>query len=165
MAAGLSNSLPLILLAEDLSDDVFFMRRALAKVGIANPLFVACDGRETIDYLSGAGPYADREHYPLPTLLLLDIHMPLVNGFEVLAWLQTQPQLDDLAVVVLSGSNVQSDIQRAKQMGADDYRLKPAGVKALVNLVQELHARWLTATPAQSPAPLSATSSSPSPHK
>ncbi len=134
-----------ILLAEDDDNDVFFVRRALQQAGLANPLIVARDGKEAVDYLEGAGPYNDRARHPLPGLLLLDLKMPLLNGFDVLTWLQTRPELGYLPVVVLSSSDHDLDMQKARQLGADDYRVKPSDFQNLVQIVQELHSRWLTA--------------------
>ena len=135
---------PLILLAEDSSDDVFFMQRALEIARIANPLAVAADGQEAVDYLEGIGPFADRQSHPFPRLLLLDIKMPRMNGFDVLAWLSAQSQISRPAVVMLSSSDLESDIEKARLLGADDYRVKPHGLNALVVLLHQLHARWLT---------------------
>src|SRR3954447_20697293 len=132
-----------ILLVEDLSDDVFFIERALGKAGVPNPLAVVSNGHEAIHYLDGHGHFADRGQYPLPGLLLLDLKMPQMDGFDVLAWLLPQRQFDNMAVVVLSGSELESDIVKAKELGADDYHVKPAGVDGLVALVRGLREKWL----------------------
>ena len=136
--------LPLILLAEDDNDDVLLMRRALKKSAIENPVFVAHDGQEAIDYLEGEGPYADRTTYPLPGLLLLDLKMPRVDGFDVLAWVQDHAAFNDLPTVVLSGSDLEEDVVKAKKLGADDYRVKPGEPANLTEMVHQLHSRWLT---------------------
>lgn len=136
---------PVILLAEDHPDDVFVFRLALQKAGLSNSLFVARDGQEAIDYLGGEGPYACRQSYPLPKLFLLDLKMPRMDGFDVLTWLKDRPEFDELPVVVLSTSSLDDDIQKAKKLGADDYRVKPTGTE-LVRLLQELHASWLKGT-------------------
>ena len=138
----------LILIAEDQPDDVFLMRLAFQKAAVANPVFVARDGQEAIEYLSGEGPYANRRSYPLPHLLLLDLKMPRMNGFDVLEWLQAHPEFRKLPAIVLSGSNLDEDICKAKQLGAADFRVKPIGVENLITLVQELHTCWLNGTPA-----------------
>jgi CheY-like chemotaxis protein len=135
--------MPLILLAEDHPDDVLFMRLALQKSGLTNPLFVARDGQEVVDYLGGEAPYADRTAYPFPSLLLLDIRMPRMDGFDVLRWLQEHPKLNELPIVMLSGSNLEVDMAKAKELGADDYRVKPHGIDNLVKLLHELHGCWL----------------------
>src|SRR5438552_18695144 len=96
-----------ILLAEDDKDEVFLMRRGLEKAGVPNPLFVVENGREVIDYLAGNGQFSSREKYPLPGLMLLDLKMPWMDGFDVLAWLRTKKQFDTLPVVVLTSSKLQ----------------------------------------------------------
>jgi CheY-like chemotaxis protein len=134
---------PLILLAEDDENDAYFVHYALEKAGLSNPLFVAKDGQETLNYLNGTAPYNDREQYPLPGLLLLGLDMPGMDGFELLAWLNAHPGFNTLPIVVLTSSGRASDVQKAKDLGADDYRNKPAKFSDLVNLMAELHARWL----------------------
>ncbi|HWX21977.1 MAG TPA: response regulator [Candidatus Binatia bacterium] len=135
-----------ILVVDDDDNDVFLLRRALTKAGVHNPLFVARDGQEAIDYLAGAAPYSDRGQYPLPALLLLDLKMPRVNGFDVLAWKERRPQLRQLPVVVFSSSSQAADQARARTMGAVDYHAKPADFQELVRLLKNLHERWLGAT-------------------
>ena len=137
-------TMPVILLAEDQPEDVILLRLALETAGLPNPLFSVCDGQDAVDYLNGNGPYADRETYPLPSLLLLDLKMPIMDGFEVLTWLQSSPRFDDIVIVVLSSSNIEIDVQRAKRLGADDYQIKPNNHSDLVKIMRELHVRWLS---------------------
>jgi CheY-like chemotaxis protein len=101
------------------------------------------DGQEAIDYLRGDADYADRARYPFPGLLLLDLKMPKVDGFDVLSWLKTRPDLETLAVVVLSSSSREDDIERARELGADDYRVKPADFEDLLALAQDVASKWL----------------------
>jgi len=135
---------PLILLAEDEPDDQFFIRLGLKHAGLSNPLYVVRDGREAVDYLAGNGQFADRERFALPGLVILDLKMPRMNGFEVLAWIQARPEFSHIPVVVLSGSNVEADVARAKRLGAQDYLTKPAHPRILAELLLELHGRWLS---------------------
>ena len=144
MSKKTSKKLSPILLAEDQPDDIFFMRSALEKAGIPNPLHVVRDGQEAIDYLEGEGQFANRDVYPLPRLLLLDLKMPRLDGFDVLDWLASCPELNDLAVVILSSSAMEPDRSRARRMGADDYLTKPSAIDELVKLVQDLHVRWIS---------------------
>jgi CheY-like chemotaxis protein len=132
-----------ILLAEDDKNDIFMMRRGLAKAGVPNPLFVVENGREAIDYLAGNGDYAAREKFPLPGLMLLDLKMPWMDGFDVLAWLRTRKQFDSLPVVVLTSSKLQSDIDRSRQLGVYDYRVKPQVLEDLVRLLDDVRKCWL----------------------
>jgi CheY-like chemotaxis protein len=132
-----------ILVADDEPNDIFFLKHAFAKAGRGYRIMDVPDGEKAIGYLSGSAPYADRSRFPLPTLLLLDLKMPKVNGFEVLAWLQREKRLDSLKVVVLSSSGLPSDKQKAASLGAHDYRVKPADIAEMLILVNELSARWL----------------------
>jgi CheY-like chemotaxis protein len=134
---------PAVLIADDDSNDVFFLRRALQKAGLAHPVLDVPDGELAIHYLSGDANYADRSRFPIPSLMFLDLKMPKVSGFEVLEWINTQKNLGDLKVVVLSSSGLQSDIQRARTLGAHDYRVKPADIDDMISMVKELAAKWL----------------------
>jgi CheY-like chemotaxis protein len=136
-------SAPPILLAEDDENDRFFLHRALQRAGLPNRLITVQDGQEAINYLAGNGAFADRHAHPLPGLLLLDLNMPKLNGFEVLAWLDSQPDFEQLPVVVLSSSAQESDIQKARDLGADDYQIKPQNYETLITIIRELHSRWL----------------------
>jgi len=132
-----------ILLAEDDKNEVFLMRRGLEKAGVPNPLFVVENGREVIDYLAGNAQFAARDKYPLPGLMLLDLKMPWMDGFDVLAWLRTKKQFDTLPVVVLTSSKLQSDIDRSRQLGVYDYRVKPHALEDLVRLLDDVRKCWL----------------------
>lgn len=132
-----------ILVAEDDENDVFFLQRALKEAGVQNALFVARDGQEAVNYLSGEPPYSNRADYPLPSLLLLDLKMPRMGGFDVLAWLHSQKEFADLTVLVFSSSSEESDVRKAKDLGADDFLVKPHDSHKLVNLLLEIQKRWL----------------------
>lgn len=131
-----------ILLAEDDPNDVLLIQRAFAKAGLKDVVKIVRDGDQAIDYLSGRGPYADREKYPLPYLLLLDLKMPGTDGFEVLQWLRGEPDLRRLLVVVLTSSNLQADVDRAYELGANSYLVKPVEFDEMVNLIQRFEAYW-----------------------
>ena len=118
------NPAPSVLVAEDNEDDLFFSSRMLAKAGLRAVRHVA-DGCQTIDYLAGRGPYADRARYPLPDLLLLDLKMPGRTGHDVLDWLRLQPGLRGLRVYVLTSSDEPGDRRRAAEAGARGYIVKP----------------------------------------
>src|ERR1041385_3660353 len=121
-----------ILLAEDNPDDVLLTQLALQKARLVNPLHVARDGEEAIAYLAGTGIYADREQYPLPILLLLDLNMPKVTGFEVLEWLREHSFEHHLSVAILTDSDSGPDMRRAYELGADSYLIKPPNAQALL---------------------------------
>jgi CheY-like chemotaxis protein len=122
---------------------VYFLRRALRKVGVANPLVSACNGQEAIRYLQGEGPFSDRAQHSLPALLLLDLKMPFVDGFGVLTWLESRPDVKRFPVVVLTSSEEAADQERVRRLGASDYIVKPKDPGDLVGVVQKLQARWL----------------------
>ncbi|HXP61665.1 MAG TPA: response regulator [Dongiaceae bacterium] len=132
-----------ILLAEDDENDILLVRRAFDRAKIPNPLFIVHSGQETIDYLSGKGTFADRARFPLPGVMLLDLKMPCLDGFDVLAWLRTQAQFDTLPVVVLSSSKLQPDIDRSRQLGVYDYRVKPHSFEDFVRLLDDVRKCWL----------------------
>src|SRR6185436_18985237 len=94
-----------VLVAEDDPSDAFLLQRAFAASGVPAVLHFVRDGQEAIDYLGGEANYANREAHPLPDLLLLDLKMPRLNGFDVLAWLRQQPGLRRLPVTVLTSSD------------------------------------------------------------
>jgi len=133
-----------VLLVEDDVNEVFLMQRAFQKAGLKNPLQVARDGQEAIDYLNHQGQFIDTMRYPSPALMLLDLKMPRKNGFEVLEWLRQQPGLKPLIVVVLSSSSLITDINRAYDLGANSYLVKPGDFDMLIQLVKTLDSYWLT---------------------
>jgi CheY-like chemotaxis protein len=138
-------NLPLstILLVEDNPHDVLLLRRAIRHANLACSLEVAPDGEIALDYLSGQGKYADRDRYPLPALILLDLKLPRKSGHEVLAWLRLQPGLGRLPVVIFTGSHETSDVSRAYDLHVNSYLVKPVTPRALVQLVQRLGEYWL----------------------
>jgi CheY-like chemotaxis protein len=139
---------PAVLIADDDSNDIFFLRRAFQKAGLNHPVLDVPDGERAIHYLSGDQIYADRSQFPFPSLMFLDLKMPKVSGFEVLKWLTEQrKKFPNLKVVVLSSSGLQSDIQKAKELGANDYRVKPADIDDMITMVKEIAERWLGETP------------------
>jgi CheY-like chemotaxis protein len=128
-----------ILLVEDNEDDVFLMKRALRSARILNPIQVMEDGQKAIDYLSGAGPFADRVQYPYPQIIFLDLKLPHKSGFDVLAWRQKNRDLPQSIVIVLSSSNSPQDMERVTALGAAFYSIKPP-TPALFDKLTELFA-------------------------
>ncbi len=132
-----------ILLAEDDANDIFLMRRAFDTAGIPNPLYMVNNGQEAVDYLAGTGTYAHRAKFPLPRLLLMDLKMPLLDGFDVLKWIRSEKQFDLLPVVVLTSSRLQRDVDRSREFGVFDYRVKPHAFEDLVRLLDDVRKCWL----------------------
>jgi CheY-like chemotaxis protein len=136
---------PTILLVEDNGDDVLLLTRAFRKARIANPLNVVKDGEEAIKYLSGDGAYADRSRYSLPFLVLLDLRLPKLSGFEVLAWIRDQSAFAELIVVVLTASDHAKEMSKARQLGANCYLVKPRSFEDIVEMVKGIKGDWLPA--------------------
>jgi len=134
-----------VLLVEDRDDDVFFMRRAWKKQDVKQALQIVADGHQAVAYLAGQEEYSDREKFPLPCLVLMDLKLPYIMGLDVLKWIRNQPLLKTLPVVVFSSSNVQSDIHEAYRLGANSFLVKPSNVEQLDDLVRLIRDFWLTA--------------------
>lgn len=131
-----------ILLVEDDRDDVFIFQRTLKAARIVNPVVVVSTGQDAVDYLSNEGKYTDREKYPLPFVIFLDLKLPYLDGFEVLSWIRAQPHLQSIVVVVLSGSDETRDHQKAYALGARTYLLKPPQVKDIESFVDSMASYW-----------------------
>ncbi|MEC4985347.1 MAG: response regulator [Oscillatoria sp. PMC 1068.18] len=132
-----------ILLVEDDSNDVLLIKRACRLAKLANPIVVVEDGDEAVDYLNGDGKYADRETYPLPTIMLLDLKLPRRSGLEVLSWLRNEPKVKRLPVVVLTSSREHQDVDRAYDIGVNSYLIKPVAFESLMQLIENLNVYWL----------------------
>ena len=116
----------MILLAEDNSTDVLLIRRAFEKVAVLNRVEVVKDGEQATAYLAGEGHYADRQRYPWPSLVLLDIKLPKKSGFDVLSWMRREPASRRVPVVMFTSSAQPGDIARAYDAGANAYHVKPS---------------------------------------
>ncbi|HWQ90162.1 MAG TPA: response regulator [Clostridia bacterium] len=134
---------PTVLHIEDDPNDVLLFQHACRKAGRNLNVQSVGDGDEAIAYFTGKGRFENRETHPLPHLVLLDLKMPRINGFEVLAWLRKSEKLHRIPVVVLTSSNHEADVKRAYDLGANSYLVKPVGFEALVELVQVLEHYWL----------------------
>jgi CheY-like chemotaxis protein len=131
-----------ILVVDDSADDRFLVERALKKAQIANPVRLLDGGEEAIAYLEGRGQYADRLKFPLPAIVLLDLKMPRMSGFEVLQWVRASSDYRRLPVVVMTSSREMPDVNRAYDVGANSYLVKPPSFDALVEMVKSLHLYW-----------------------
>jgi len=122
---------------------VFFLKHAMDKVGLTIPIQVASDGQEAIDYVRGAGKFADREKFPLPCLVLLDLKLPHVMGLDVLKWIRQQYG-QPLVVVILTASSEPSDIAIAYRLGANAFLIKPTGSRSLEDMAGAVRDFWVT---------------------
>jgi CheY-like chemotaxis protein len=127
-----------ILLAEDNPDDVLILRRALKQAQIEYSLQIVPDGVEAVAYLAGRGKYAQRELYPWPCLLLLDLKMPRLDGFGVLQWMNDHGLLSKLPVVILTSSGEEQDLERANGLGVRSYFLKPPTREMVLEIMRSL---------------------------
>ena len=132
-----------ILLVEDESSDVFLMKRALKAAHIVNPLQVAGDGQEAIDYLAGAGKFSDRVQFPIPSMVFLDLKLPYKSGFDVLTWIREQRHLDTTLVIVLTSSSEERDIAQCYKLGARTFLVKPPNAAMLSDLMASLKEFWI----------------------
>lgn len=123
-----------ILVVEDDEADELLIRRTLANSGIPHPRHFVESGEEAINYLVGVGPYSNRERFPLPALVLLDLKLRGMDGFEVLKWIRAHPHFKDLRVVVLTGSSHIRDVNKAYQLGANSFLVKPLDFENIASL-------------------------------
>lgn len=131
-----------ILFVDDNENDIFLLRSAFKKAAFNNPLQEVHNGVEAIAYLSGDALYSDRDKHPVPVLMLLDLNMPMKNGFDVLTWLRAQPGLKRLTVMILTASMRMEDVERAFDLGANSFLVKPSSLDDLTAMVRALR-DWL----------------------
>src|SRR5688500_9564098 len=134
---------PCILLAEDDENDVFFFERAAREANIANQISVVRDGQSAIDYSSGAGEFSDRNRFPLPCVIVLDLKMPRKTGMEVLEWLRAQSRVRTIPVIIFSSSAQGDDVEQAYALGANAFVVKPASVQKRTEFARLLKEFWL----------------------
>jgi CheY-like chemotaxis protein len=131
-----------ILLVEDDPNDVWLVKHAFQNANISNPLRIVNDGQEAIDYLKGGGAYSDRGAFPLPKLVLLDLKMPRLNGFDVIGWMRRHYPWKLTPIIILSSSALPQDVNRAYELGANAYMVKPADYRALERLFRTIADFW-----------------------
>jgi CheY-like chemotaxis protein len=134
----MSAAMTTILHVEDDPNDMLLFEHACRKAGVVFDLQAVSDGDQAIAYLRGSNGFSDRMKHPIPKLILLDLKMPRVSGFDVLAWLRSDELFKQVPVVVLTSSNHDADVKRAYDLGARSYLVKPVGFEALVELVKTL---------------------------
>src|SRR6266702_2575754 len=133
----------IIMLVEDNPDDEELTLRALRKANIANEVFVARDGTEALDFLFSTGRHAERRPVPMPALVLLDLKLPKLNGFDVLERMRADPRTELIPVVVLTSSSEEEDMLRSYESGANSYVRKPIEFSAFANAVAQLGVYWV----------------------
>jgi len=140
--AAMENGPPTLLIVEDNEDDIFFMERIFKQMGARCDLKFVRDGVEAVDYLSGKGRFEDRVKNPLPTIILMDLKMPRMNGFEVLEWMQKQPEIKLIPTIVVTSSTMQEDVTRAYRAGANAVMNKPVDKDSLLQMLKTFHLYW-----------------------
>jgi len=141
-----------ILLIEDNPSDIALTQRALERARIANPLMIAEDGQEALDYLFGTGAHAGRDATNQPPLTLLDLNLPKVPGLEVLRRLRSDPKTRRLLVVVLTSSNEEQDVATSYDLGINSYIRKPVDFNQFAHAVEQLGLYWLVLNQPPPPA-------------
>jgi CheY-like chemotaxis protein len=143
MLRTLVSDTSVILIVEDQENDIVLITRAFRAAGIPNPIQAVRSGEEAVAYLSGEGKFANRAEYPLPRIVLLDLRMPGMDGYEVLEWIRQQEGIRGLPVIVLTSSNLISDVNRAYQLGANSFFVKDVDFKNTIALVTTLKRYWI----------------------
>ncbi len=140
---------PVFLLIEDNEDDALLIKRAFLQARLLNRLVVVPRAEEAREYLLGRGQYKDRAEFPMPDLLLLDLTLPDMSGFDFLQWLRAQPGFGKVAVTVVTSSNLQQDKDKALRLGANSYLVKPVDFEKLVEISRALsgYLLWLAQPP------------------
>jgi CheY-like chemotaxis protein len=131
-----------ILVAEDSEDYALVLESAMKAIGWKNPIRILPNGTEVIAYLSGEGKYSDREAYPFPSVMFVDIRMPQADGFDVLRWVRKHPKCSVLPTMMLSSSDEQKDVQLAYELGANGYLVKPADINDLKAMLRAAYEFW-----------------------
>jgi len=132
-----------ILHVEDDANDALFLREACRKASLPCVFEVVTDGELAIAYLRGAEQFSDRQRYPFPSLLLLDLKIPRKTGFEVLEWVKGNSRpLRRIPIVIVSSSDYPGDINRAYELGANAYMVKPVDYRAVEHLFHSITQYW-----------------------
>ncbi|MET0262191.1 MAG: response regulator [Rariglobus sp.] len=144
-----------ILLVEDNPIDVFLFERACSKIKVSFIYHAVPDGGRAIAYLSGVGKYADRLLYPLPNLIVLDIKLPDISGFDVLRWIRSEPDVKYLPVIMFTTSSFETDVAKAYENQVNGYIVKPVDSTLFTEIIQSLENFWLrkNVTPKTVPSP------------
>ncbi len=132
-----------ILQVEDSEEDILLLQYAWKLAGLVHPIQTVTDGRQAIDYLSGRGTFSDRNSFPFPCAVLLDLKLPYITGLEVLEWIRQQPELKRLVVIILSSSFFDKDIDRAYDLGVNAFLVKPTDLNTLADMCRAFQHFWL----------------------
>ena len=138
------NKLAHLLLVEDNRMDAELTLDAFHEAKLLNSIYVCPDGRVALDYLFGRNIYADRQAYPMPNLVLLDLKLPGIDGFEVLRQIKSTPILKRLPVIILTSSKEEGDRALSYDHGANSYLVKPVSFEGFLDVVRQIEGYWLS---------------------
>ena len=133
-----------ILLVEDNRMDVELTLDAFKEARLLNTIYVSPNGQDALDYLFGRGKYADRIAYPIPNLVLLDLKLPGVDGFEVLRQVKSAPILKRLPVIILTSSKEEGDRALTYDIGANSYIVKPVSFNGFLDVIKQIEGYWIS---------------------
>jgi CheY-like chemotaxis protein len=128
---------------DDDENDIFFVKRAFTEINVHCTFQMLKNGQEVVDYLGGHGDYANRDRFPLPMMILMDLKMPIMDGFQVLTWLRARPGIKVIPTIVFSSSDLPGDITRAYELGANSFMTKSVTYDGLLLKLQTLSQYWL----------------------
>jgi CheY-like chemotaxis protein len=140
--AGENHRQLIILLVEDDENDILFVREATGLTGERHRIHAVHDGQEAVDYLQGKDGYADRGKFPFPDVIVTDLKMPRMDGFDLLTWLREHPECSLLPTLVLSSSQNREDVRKAYKLGANSYIVKPMMITVLRDTLRSVFDYW-----------------------
>ncbi len=131
-----------ILLVDDSDDDALLFKRAVARLNFPIETRRVSNGQEAIDYLLGHESFSDRQQFPLPHVLLVDLKMPVCDGFDFLAWKRNQPALSAMPAIVMTSSKLETDAKRSYELGAHSFTSKVSGTERLMERISAIRDWW-----------------------
>ena len=133
---------PFVLVVEDHQEEAAAIRESFEQLGYTEPIRVLERGGEAIDYLDGLGQYSQRNRFPLPDFVLIDLDVVDGNAFEILEWLQTKRELGGIRTVIMTNGDNVASMNRAYQLGAASFITKPLNFSEFRDTIQSLYNQW-----------------------
>lgn len=131
-----------ILIADDDEEDTMLIKDALKESRLKNGVKHVCDGAELMDFLYNKGKFADKDNYPTPGIILLDLNMPKMDGREALKIIKSDEKLRSIPIIVLTTSKAEEDIVKTYNLGVSSFITKPVSFSALVEIMKTLNKYW-----------------------
>jgi CheY-like chemotaxis protein len=132
-----------ILMAEDDNDDAFLTKKALNESKVINIFRRVTNGQELLDYLNRVDKYSDEDEYPWPSVILLDLNMPIMDGKQALKLIRADEKLKAIPVIMLTTSTSEADILESYKLGVNSYIVKPVDIMGLINMVKHISNYWI----------------------